>query len=218
MRVSEPDSTDLALLVSRVVAADGEAWLQLQERVVPMIERWASSHRGLRRRNLHRSADDIREVMVATLERLCANDFANLRMFISAAAARTDSSFQAWLYGTVDFAVRAHLRARYGRVGGRKTGEVVGPNKRDVNTLASRFDEEAALRSRTAVTLRVTMQEIMGYVDAHFAPLEARAMRMYVEDSASYEQLSRELPLANAREAERMIRRLKQRLRDRFKD
>jgi hypothetical protein len=215
--------------LQQVVDGFPEAWRSLQEQILPQLERWARSHPNLRRKGLARSEDDLREVVLVTLERLRAADFRNLRNFLASTAEST-VPFESWLYGALDFTVREHLRHRFGRVGRRRAGgdpavtaaeadvKQPKPGKRDLNTFAARFEEELFANSRTGLTWKVTLREVLAYAEAQFTPLESRALRTYVEAGASYEELRDELGLADASEAERLIRRLKERLRVRFRD
>lgn len=216
--VAAPPAEALQALLLRVVGGDAASWRKLQEQILPSLEGWARSHKGLRRRKLQHSEDDLREVVVLTLERLQANDFRSLRSYLDSSEQVAHSAFDGWLYGALDFAVREHLRARFGRLRTRKGNEETPiPSKRDVNTLASRFDDDAAApASRMGVTLAITLQEILGYADANFSPRDAQALRAYIEQGANYEQLSERFELENALEAERLIRKLKERLRTHF--
>ncbi|MFT3925309.1 MAG: hypothetical protein QM778_22415 [Myxococcales bacterium] len=186
--------------------------------MLPSLEHWARSHKGLRRRKLQHSVDDLREVVVLTLERLRANEFRSLNTFLASPDADSPTAFDGWLYGALDFAVREHLRARFGRIRqGGAPEENLGPSKRDVNTLATRYDDDAAAAAgKMGLTLTITLQEILSYADARFSSTEAEALRAYIEQGASYEQLSERLALESPLEAERLIRKLKERLRTHF--
>jgi hypothetical protein len=215
------ESRAMDLLVSRVVSGDVAAWRDLQSAMLPLIERWTRSHASMRRRGLAAAADDVQDVLLATLERLRANDFANLRRYEeSRAGRRDDDAFEKWLWGTVDFAVREHLRHRFGRTTP-APGEAprdLGRSKRDLNTLAPRYDEDAGPHViASGVTLKMTVGEVLQYVDEAFEPEEARAMRLYLSEGASYDMLCQALGLASEEDAERLIRKLKERLRIRFR-
>src|SRR5688572_10680081 len=116
------------VLVMGVIHEDREAWLELVLLLEPWIEHAASSHWRMRRALLARSEDDVRDVFVNTLERLSEFEHRNLREYVE--RKRTTSakeiSCEAWLMRVVDYAVRDHIRARYGRR--RKTRASVPPS------------------------------------------------------------------------------------------
>ncbi len=190
-------------------------WSTLQELVLPTLERWARSHSGLKRRGLHRSEDDVRDVIVASLERLRRGGQAYLASPDQAA----EGAFSRWLYGALDFAVRQHLRERFGRI--RKLPAepgALGPSKRDLNTLAGRYEEDEQALSRTGLTGEMTLRQVMTHVTRTFARDEALALTLYIERDASFEEVSDVLGLGSAADAERLIRKLKERLRVYFRD
>lgn len=209
------------LLVEQTLAGESVAWQALQAWAFPLVERWARSHPSMRRRHLHSLVDDVREVVTATLERLRADEFANLRKYLALRAVDPQATVEAWLYGAMDFTVREHLRARFGRVRGRTSEHVeaapIGPSKRDLNTLAPRVQEDVLAIAREAITMKLTWSQVMSYARSRFASCEAQAIQQYIEHDASYEELADALGLACADDAERMIRKLKERLRVHFR-
>ena len=221
--LSSPVDGQTLALIEGIVAGDGAAWQAMQTQIEPLLERWARIHPSMRRRRLAGSVDDVREVVTSTLERLKAHEFANLTRFLESQASGHGSDFAGWLYGAVDYAVREHLRARFGRTAPRveafaEKPESPLPSKRDLNTLAARLDDEAPLLARSGVTWEVTLREVLSYVNEQFAPLEARAMQLYLQQGGdSYDELAAALQLASAQDAERLIRKLKERLRVRFR-
>lgn len=109
-----------------------------------------------------------------------------------------------------------------GRTTGRLPAHGVSPDrrrlgKRDLNTLAPRFEEQALLGECHGVAWKVTVAEMLAYVRTSFTPEEARAVELYLEQDASYDDIARVLGLREPQEAERMIRKLKERLRVRFR-
>ncbi|HEX7481720.1 MAG TPA: hypothetical protein VF331_28195 [Polyangiales bacterium] len=201
-----------------------EAWQALQVQVVPRIEAIARGHDSLRAKGMHASPDEIAEVRTATLERLADDDFQNLKRYLAqrdAAAAQPSSAFDSWIYGAVDFAVREHLRRRYGRAPKRVSTppQAPRPNKRAVNTNATRLSGGAldrALIQTLAITAKLTAVAIFAYAEATFEPLEAQALRLYYLEERDFEQLAAELELPDAHAAERLIRTLNARLRYHF--
>jgi DNA-binding CsgD family transcriptional regulator len=108
--------------------------------LAPPIEAWAKGNRVLRRCRLAND-DDARAVMVDALERLAADDYANLRKFLTRQTIESETPdlvaevvrlgrldddeddvrdddrgtpLRAWLLRLVDFASRDHVRRRLG--------------------------------------------------------------------------------------------------------
>jgi hypothetical protein len=214
-------AASMDLLVEQVVAGDSTAWQALQTWAFPLLQRWTRSHPSMRRRRLNSLVDDVHEVATATLERLCADEFTNLRKYCALRSCDPQATLEAWLYGALDFTVREHLRARFGRFRGRKSEgqpvQLLALNKRDLNTLAPRLQEDVLTMRREALTSRLTWAQILSYVQAQFTSNDAQAIQHYVERNASYEELAEVLGLASADDAERLIRKLKERLRVHFR-
>jgi DNA-directed RNA polymerase specialized sigma24 family protein len=214
---------DTQKLVHRILAGDNDAWRDLQTRVEPTILGIARRHRGLRRKGLAQLPDDVAEVRTASLERLAQDDFRNLRNFVERGADAdrgSPQSFDAWLYGLVDYVIRDHIRSRYGRAP-KLPGEQAGraqPSKRDLQSHAGRLDDEPERNflSVVSVTTKLTIGEIFAYIATAFTAQEAQAVRLYFGEGQSYEEIARALQLDNAKLAEQLIRRLNARLRYRF--
>jgi DNA-directed RNA polymerase specialized sigma24 family protein len=213
--------SDLHQLVQRTVAGEAAAWAALQVAVVPTVQAITRAHRGMRSKGLAAQPDDVAEVVTVTLERLARDNFQNLRRFCerSEQAGQPDS-FDAWLYGTVDFVVREHLRRRFGRAPKQEAkAERPLPSKRDLQSHAGRLDDgelDRMLLSQLGMTMRLTAAQIFAHIERDFTPDEARALRMYYSEDAGFEEIAEALALADAKAAERLIRRLNARLRYRF--
>jgi DNA-directed RNA polymerase specialized sigma24 family protein len=157
------------------------------------------------------------------LERLAQAEFRNLRRFAERSAeaeSGSPHSFDAWLYGLVDFVIRDHLRSRYGRAPKLRSEQATQPqpSKRDLQSHAGRLDDEPDRNflSVVSVTSKLTIGEIFAYIATKFSPEEAQAVRLYFGEGQSYEEIARALQLENAKAAEQLIRRLNARLRHRF--
>lgn len=208
-------------LVLRIVEGEPELWPALQAQIQPTIVAIARAHAEMRRRGLGALEDDVAEVTAATLERLGRDDFKNLRRFAARPAGDAlVRSFDSWLYGAVDFAVREHLRKRYGRAP-RAAGEPARarPSRRDLQSHAGRLDDaqsDGSLLQTLQMTAKITATEVFAFAAEHFAPDEVRALRLHYVDEQTFSELATSLSLASPAEAERMIRRLNARLRYRF--
>ena len=207
--------------VQRILQGDLTAWTELQTEIEPVILRIARRHKSLRNKQLADKPDDLADVRTAALERLAQKDFQNLRNFSERDANNENpESFESWLYGVVDYAIRDHLRKRFGRapkVPSAQSG-AVQPSKRDLQSRAGRLDDqpEHALLTAAGVTTRLTVAEVMAFVASAFTEQEAGAIRFYYLEGRAYEDIAQELALDDAKQAEQLIRRLNARLRYRF--
>lgn len=208
-------------LIQRILAGDRTAWPELQRLTQPTIVNIARSHPGLRKAGLAGLEDDVAQVVVLTFARLSNNNFKNLAKF----AARADSaeapaqSFDSWLYGAVDYAIREHLRARHGRAPRTDDGKL-RLSKRDLHSQAGRLDtsSEAARAAfhTLQITAKLTARQIFEFAAEHFAAEELRALQLYYLEERGFEELATALGLGSAHDAERLIRRLNARLRYAF--
>ncbi|HET8933346.1 MAG TPA: hypothetical protein VFN67_07910 [Polyangiales bacterium] len=224
-------------LVYGVVHGDRAAWFQLTLLIEAWVEAHAPRHWRMRRARLASSPDDIRDVLLATIERVDRDDFAQLRRYLDRkrehvpdvrdlAAKREPEaalSFVAWLAALVDFAIRDHIRKRYGRVAkpsARADQSVpIGLSKRSLNSWAVHPSESDAreIGATLGLSRMLTAQSILRYAEETFEARELRLFRRYLEQS-TFEELAQvfELPSPEAARAE--VRRLKERLRARFRD
>jgi DNA-directed RNA polymerase specialized sigma24 family protein len=221
--VAGPSVEDTSVLVRRTVDGVPGAWPALQALLEPAIAQIVKRHRDLRRKGLDRP-DDVAEVRTASLERLARNDFQNLRKFLEQVAEHPRSeSFDAWLYGVVDFAVRDHLRKRYGRAPKLPSTDASRPqpSKRELQSQAGRLDDESedpqrSLLEVVSVTTRLTLVEIFAFIADTFSPAEVTAIQLYYVDGNGFAEIADALALPDAKHAEQLIRRLNARLRHRF--
>ena len=210
-------------LVLRIVRGEPEQWPALQSAIQPTIVAIARSHAQLRKRALATLEDELADVVAATLERLARDDFKNLRRFAEqpVVAVAGSRSFDTWLYGAVEFAVRDHLRKRYGRAPKEeREPQRVRPSRRDLQSHAGRLEDvgesDRSLLHTLQMTAKLTAGEIFSFASAHFTAAELRALELYYLEQQTFEELASSLALRDAREADRLIRRLNARLRHRF--
>jgi hypothetical protein len=191
----------------------------LQVALEPLITTMVRRHRDMRRKGLSERYDDLADVRTAALERLAAHEFQNLRMFAARSAdALQPESFESWIYGLVDYAVRDHLRQRFGRAPKEAVWTDVRPSKRDLQSHAGRLDFELKgdLQSVMGVTARLSLAQVQSFIAETFSPVEINAVKLYYSQGQSHEELARALSLPDAKHAEQLIRRLNARLRYRF--
>jgi DNA-directed RNA polymerase specialized sigma24 family protein len=203
-------------------AAAAAAWTSLQAALDPLILRIIRGHRDLRRKGLADQPDDVADVRTAALERLASQNFQNLRNFITRSAdSQRPDSLEAWLYGVVDYAIRDHLRKRFGRAPKQPAAHgAVIPSKRDLQSYAGRLDmgtEPARdLLSEVGVTTRLTLAEVRAFIVESFSPQEVKAVELYYSQGQDYAELAKALALPTPKHAEQLIRRINARLRYRF--
>jgi hypothetical protein len=214
---------DLEQLVRRTIAREPGAWPALQAASQPIILHVARRHRSLRAKGLSTLPDDLAEIVVSTLEELSRSDFENLKRYVDYAADTRDANragFRTWLYGKVDYVSREHVRKRFGRPPtARSKAARPQPSKRDLQSRAGRLDDaelDRRLLTQVGMTARLTVAQVFEHIGRDFAPDEARALRMYFSDDAGFEDIAAALGLADAREADKLIRRLNARLRYKF--
>jgi DNA-directed RNA polymerase specialized sigma24 family protein len=217
-----PRAPELVGLVREVLLGQTGAWPLLVGTITPQIVAIVRSHPSMREKKLAGLEDDVSEVTTSSLERLARDDFKNLQRFIArhATADRESApSFASWLYGNVDFAIRDHLRKRFGRAPRADDTGQRRPSRRDLGTLAGRLDEEPldrAFVSTLGATKRITVAAIFEYAAKHFEPADAEALRLfYLEDKSSAE-IAQLLGLPDERAADKLIRKLNARLRYHF--
>ncbi len=229
----------MVALVHRVVGGDKlDAWRALLTRVAPRIETWARGNRLLQRCRLA-GDDDARTVMVSVLERLAADDHANLRLFVARGELSpppadlvadvirlgklelepepteeldVGTPFRAWLLRLVDFTARDHVRKRLG------WGARVG-SKRDLHSDALPLDRAREPSARPPMTDRLTVAQLVQEVLEHLATLPAQmreALALWLDDVEPHEIATR-LALADVARAKALIRAGQARLRDHFR-
>jgi DNA-directed RNA polymerase specialized sigma24 family protein len=216
--------TSLDTLVRAVVAGDSAAWAALQLEVIRRVDSIVPSHESVRARGLQRLDDDLQELKTATLERLSANDFRNLRRYVALlddANLNRKQTFESWLYGTVDFAIREHLRRRYGRAPTQPKNEfnTPSPSKRAFHTESLPLEDAEgsdALVHTLGITRGIAAAEIVTYVDDNFADDEVQAFRLHYLEDVAFSEIAQALALGDSHEAEKLLRRLTARLRLHF--
>jgi hypothetical protein len=225
-------------LVIGVVHGDRAAWFELTLHIEAWVQAHVPRNWRMRRARLHGSEDDVRDVLLETLERLDRDDFRTLRQYLErkravvpdVRAAHEEAivapTFVAWLAGLVDFAIRDHVRRRYGRA---PTGETQGDAEVPVARLSKRSLQSWAVHPTEAYSGRfgggapagmsrmLTARSILAYAAESFDERELSVFQRYLEQ-ASFEELAQEFAFAGEDAVRAEIRKLKERLRARFRD
>jgi DNA-directed RNA polymerase specialized sigma24 family protein len=209
-----------------VIAGEAGAWDEFQLRVLHQADEIIRRHQAMRKRGLHLLPDDVAEVRTATLERLWRDEFRGLRRYFAAvdgSHGATKQSLESWLYGAIDFAIRDHLRQRYGRApkatGSESAQGSHPPSKRDLNTHAGELGEtveRAALSDIPRMTRKLQAAAILEHAEKEFSEQEMTALRLHYVEDLEVSEIARRLELPDSKAAEKLLRRLNARLRYRF--
>jgi hypothetical protein len=234
-RVEPLDDLVADPLVLGVVHGDRAAWFELTLHIEAYVEVHVPQHWRMRKARIARSEDDVRDVLLATLERVDRDDFRSLRAYLErkqaqvpdvrAATGGRELSFASWLSGLVEFAIRDHVRKRYGRAPSaraRAEDEAEQPvlSKRSLNswavhptaTQSGQYGSAAPGLSRL-----LTARSVLRYASEVFEARELRFFERYLEH-ATFEELAQEFELPSPEQARAEARRLKERLRARFRE
>jgi hypothetical protein len=234
-------------LVLGVLRGDRAAWFQLTLHIEQWVESHVPRHWRMRKARLSGSRDDVRDVLLETLERVDRDDFRALRQYLErkleavpdvrsggegrsasqaeSGAAPESLTFVAWLAGVVDFAIREHVRKRYGRASAaRRDPQDEAPlpalTKRSLQSWAVHPSDGSSgnFGSANAGLSRVlTARSILSYAAEAFDAHELALFRRYLEQ-ATFEELAEEFALPDVDAARAEVRKLKERLRARFRD
>jgi hypothetical protein len=226
-------------LVLGVVRGDRAAWFQLSIYVEAWVARMVPGHWRMRKARLSRSEDDTRDVLLGVLERIDHDDFRALRQYLERKLAHvpdvraggsepSEVSFASWLSGLVDYAIRDHVRKRYGRAPASAHGEPdsdptpAAPltlTKRDLHSWAvhpTRAQSGDFGGARPALSRVLTARSILRYAAEAFEPRELQVFERYLEQ-ASFDELAAEFAMSGPEAARAEVRRLKERLRAHFR-
>ncbi len=163
----------------------------------------------MRASGLHRSPDDVRDVAVRVLERIRRDGFALLSAYED--RAQPEQLLEGWLYNELEYAVRDHRRARFGRNRSREKPDLPGArgSKRLVNSFAARLEDEPELAQSLPATGRFVARQIFAHIAQTFSRSERLIMQAaLVRDGENDSDESRSIALR--------LRRLKARLRAKF--
>jgi DNA-directed RNA polymerase specialized sigma24 family protein len=221
MAVLAPISIEL---LAQTIAGDRAAWQKLMVQLDPNLRALARNHRELRKKNL-RSEDDISEVTVRTFLRFAKDDFRNLRDFLEKHEHSADlqDALRAWISTAVHYEVMEHSRRKFGTYVAPKEGKEAQrpqPSITDLNTHAGRIDlggsDDLAMRT-LSMTLKVTAAQIIAHALKHFDPLEIKGLYAHYIEELRPSEMASQLGLDSPEEADRLVRRVKERLRVRFR-
>jgi hypothetical protein len=153
--------------------------------------------------------------MITVLERLRRDDFRSLRLFPPWADANPGKDFGDWIRIVTVNIARDHVSARLGEAA--RSEDDAPLNKRMLNTLASMLpgDDDHRLAFRPSMTNVQMARELLEYAARSLESTQLRALRRWM-DGASHDEVARELGLASARDADKLVRAALARLRRHF--
>jgi hypothetical protein len=203
------DSSDDELL-RRVLRHDDVGWMQLFTKYGPVVERIIRSSRSMG--SYRRRDDDVRNVMASVFERLRRDDFRALRTFDAWRAKNPGKAFSDWLTIVTVNVARNYVAAKLG------TPSEAGTSiKQLVNTLADAFPEGGGPPNHPHMTTKETARQIGEYAREHLPRDQLDALQRWLEGK-DFDEIARELGLADARTADRLVRAALARLRREFDD
>jgi hypothetical protein len=131
-----------------------------------------------------------------------------------------DTPLRAWLLSQLTWAIKDHVRQRYGWAQRGATGSDPGPSRRDVNTNASRLADAPEAGERPPLTDYLALSRLLAEIEAYAAAFPGpmkRALDLWLEDH-DFAAIARAVPLGSADEARALVRAAQARLRERFRD
>ena len=196
-------------LIARVIRGDRAAWVTLFSTYGPIVERIVRTNRAMG--SYRSSVDDVRNVMANVFERLRRHDFRALRTFSAWLDNNAGKSFGDWLTIVTINVLRNYITSKLG------ASSAPGVSiKQLVNTFADelKLDSDGPLL-RPQITTIETARQILVYASRHLSEEQLAVLGAWIE-GASCDEIAAELQLANAREADRLLRAGLARLRRHF--
>jgi DNA-directed RNA polymerase specialized sigma24 family protein len=205
------DDVQLEQLVGAAATGDKRAWQRLWAEIEAPLSRIVAQPRFLGR--LGQQEDDRRNIVVAVMARLGAEDFHRLKLYLEARRTNPRLRFMSWLRVVAKRVGIDYLRAHPNYV--RRDDSQASHSHRwvDPKTLppASQVAGE-----RPPVTNRGTARELLRYAAGAIPPEQLRGLELWAQGE-SFEEVAAALGLASAREAEKTVRAAIERLRRKYR-
>lgn len=203
---------ELENLVAHAATADATAWQALWAAIEPPLSRIIAQPRFLGR--LGQREDDRRNIVVAVMARLRADTFARLRQYLDARVANPRLRFMSWLRVVTKRVGIDYLRAHPDYVRRHDVGASTPGAWVDAGTLPP---ASQIMGGRPPITNQGTAHELLAYAAGVISGDQRRALELWAHGE-SFEDIARELALPSARDAERTVRAVLERLRRKFRD
>lgn len=205
------DEEELETLVVAAAGRDEAAWQRLWAVIEPPLSRIIAQPRFLGR--LGQREDDRRNIVVAVMARLRADQFGRLQMYLEARESNPRLRFISWLRVVAKRVGIDYLRSHPDYVRRHDENASRPGVWVDAGTLppASQIFGE-----RPPVTNRGTARELLVFAAGAIPDEQRRALELWAQ-SESFEDIAKALKLASANDAEKMVRAAIERLRRRFR-
>jgi DNA-directed RNA polymerase specialized sigma24 family protein len=208
------DDIELEALVVRAAGGDTAAWCELWEAVEPWLEKLVGNPRFLGR--VGQREDDRSNILIEVMARLHADRFQRLLLYVETRSASPQLKFKPWLRVVAKRVGIDYLRGHQNYIDRRRD-----PQR---GTAPGQWIEPGTLPSqsklggeRPPVTNRGTALEVLRYATGAVAEPGLSALELWTQ-SASYDDIARELELPGPDSAEKLVRAAIERLRRRFRE
>jgi hypothetical protein len=201
------DDEEIEALVVAAAAHDKGAWQQLWAAIEPPLSKIIAQPRFLGR--LGQREDDRRNIVMKVMERLAHQDFHRLRLYLEARESNPRLRFMGWLRVVAKRVGIDYMRAHPDYV---RTADA--PAWVDPKTLPP---ESQLPGGRPPVTVMNTANRLLDFARNVLPREQYQALEMWTHD-AGFDAIAKDLGLGDAREAERMVRAVRERLRREFRE
>lgn len=206
------DDKEIEEVVKAAAGGNESAWQQLLAELHPQLSRIVAQPRFLGK--LGGIEDDRLNIVLAVFERLKANQFARLGLYLEAHKTNPQLRFMSWLRVVAKRVGIDYLRAhpeylRRHDANASRPGEWVDPK-----TLPP---ASALVGDRQHVTTKGTARELLRYAASELPTTQRRAIEMWLQ-SESFDDIAKQLELKTSAEADKLVRAGLERLRRKFRD
>lgn len=208
------DELELEVLVVKAADGDTAAWCALWEDVEPWLEKVVGNPRFLGR--VGQREDDRSNIMIEVMARLHADRFQRLKLYVETRRTSPQLKFKTWLRVVAKRVGIDYLRGHQNYIDRRRDpqrgsapGQWIEPG-----TLPS---QSKLPGERPPVTNRGTALELLRYAAGAVPEPGLSALELWTQ-SASYDDIARELEIDGADAAEKLVRAAIERLRRRFRE
>lgn len=205
------DEVEVHRLVVAAAGGDETAWRQLWAHVEAPLSRIIAHPRFLGR--LGEQEDDRRNISVAVMARLRADQFRRLRLFLEARAENPRLGFLTWLRVVAKRVGIDYLRTHPDYV--RRRDE--GASSPGAWVIPKTLPPPSQIKGeRPPVTDRGTVRELLAFASDGLSEQQRRALELWTQ-SETFDEIARILELAKTADAERLVRAALERLRRRVR-
>jgi DNA-directed RNA polymerase specialized sigma24 family protein len=206
------DDAEVETLVSAAAAGDEAAWQRLMTAIKAPLAKIVAQPRFLGK--LGRREDDRDNIVVAVLERLRAENFRRLGIYLEARRANPNLKFMSWLRVVAKRVGIDYLRGHQDYIrnydaDASKPGELV-----EARTLPP---PSQLYGIRPPITVLGTAHELLFKAAEILAPDQLAAVKLWIH-SESYDDIAKAMSLPSARDAERIVRAALERMRRNLRD